>query len=68
MKKHLIIICALLVLTAFASCGNSSIDEISKISESIVLDSVFENDYIKISVNDDWEESTETLSKTEYIN
>lgn len=67
MKKHLIIICALLVLTAFASCGEVPVES-SKIVEEVILDSVFENDYIKISVNDDWEESTETLSKTEYIN
>lgn len=58
MKKYLSIICVLLTLTVFTSCGDSSsIAEIPEVSESIVLDSVFENDYLKISVNSDWKES-----------
>ncbi|MDE6834927.1 MAG: hypothetical protein K2J39_11890 [Ruminococcus sp.] len=70
MKKYLSIICVLLTLTAFASCGgsiSSSIVGTPEVSESVVLDSVFENDYLKISVSSDWEESTETLGKTDYI-
>ncbi|MDE5620361.1 MAG: hypothetical protein K2I80_07550 [Ruminococcus sp.] len=68
MKKYLSIICVLLTLTAFTSCGdNNSNSDSSKVSESIVLDSVFENDYLKIAVDDDWKERTETLDGTHYI-
>lgn len=69
MKKYLTIICALLTLTIFASCGDSSsIVETPEVSESIVvLDSVFENDYLKIAVDDDWEKHTEILDGTYYI-
>lgn len=61
MKKYLSIICALLMLTTLTSCGNStSSSDSSEVSKSIVLDSVFENDYLKIAVNDDWEEENRT--------
>ena len=62
MKKYLSIICVFLTLTAFVSCGDSSssIAETPEVSESVVLDSVFENDYLKIAVNDDWEEKNRT--------
>lgn len=68
MKKYLSIICALLTLTAFTSCGDSSsISETPEVSESIVLDSVFENDYLKISVNANWEQDVETFNNKNYI-
>ncbi|MDE5582484.1 MAG: hypothetical protein K2J08_02090 [Ruminococcus sp.] len=69
MKKYLLVICVLLTFTAFASCGdsNSSIAETPEVSESVVLDSVFENDYLKISVNSDWEESTDNIGHENYI-
>lgn len=68
MKKYLSILCTLIAMMSFASCGDSSsIAETPEVSENIVLDSVFENDYIKISVNDDWKKSTETLDNTDYI-
>lgn len=68
MKKYLSIICALLMLTTLTSCGNStSSSDSSEVSKSIVLDSVFENDYLKISVNSDWEESNDTFGHTNYI-
>ncbi|MCM1315902.1 MAG: hypothetical protein NC205_00765 [Prevotella sp.] len=69
MKKYLSIIFVLLTLTAFASCGDSSsIAETPEVSESIVvLDSVFENSYLKIAVDDDWEKHTKLLDGTYYI-
>ena len=68
MKKYLSIICVLVMLTVFASCGNStSSSDSSEVPESSVLDSVFENDYLKISVNDDWKEHTDTLIDTHHI-
>ena len=71
MKKHLTIICALLILTAFVSCGDNSSDSFetynSIISENSVLNSVFENDYLKISVNSDWEESTDNIGSKNSI-
>lgn len=70
MKKYLSLLCILasLSLTTFTSCGDSnSSSDSSEVSESSVLDSVFENDYLKIAVDDDWEESTETLDGTKYI-
>ena len=85
MKKYLTIICVLLTLTAFVSCGDStSSSDSSELESSIsetateettepetkeinpILDSVFENDYLKISVSSDWEESDSTLGDTYY--
>lgn len=45
MKKHLIIICALLILTAFASCGdsNSSLDD-SEVMESSISETTTEEE------------------------
>lgn len=68
MKKYLSIFCAVMMLTALISCGDSSsISETPEMSESIVLDSVFENNYLKISTNSDWEESNDIFGHTNYI-
>lgn len=66
MKKYLSILCILLMLTSFASCGETP-TESSEIIEEVVLDSIFENDYIKIAINDDWEENAENSGKTNSI-
>ena len=76
MKKYLSIICALLTLTAFASCGdNNSSSDSSEVPESSItettteikdfttLDSDWECDYLKIATNSNWKEQSELNGK-----
>ena len=69
MKKHLTIICALLTLTAFVSCGDSTsssdslepesnISMITEVKDFTTLDSDWECDYLKIGTCSEWEEES----------
>ena len=57
MKKYLLVICVLLTLTAFASCGdNASSSESSSVSESSISETVTEKTEVKdfTIIDSDW--------------
>jgi len=73
MKKYLSFLCALLVLTSFASCGDSSSssdsseasessisEEATEAKDFTVLDSDWECDYLKIGTCSNWEGESKT--------
>lgn len=74
MKKYLSIICVLLTLTAFASCGDSnstsdsldpeiSISTTTEVKDFTTLDSDWECDYLKVATCSNWKEESELDGK-----